>query len=59
MKNTPGDIIILHMCIKNYEHMVFGSWHIVCDRWMDRRMEKWHMAVGAQPKNYFQKNFSC
>ena len=40
MKKTPGDIITLHMCTKNYEHMVFGSWDIVCDRWTDQRMEK-------------------
>ena len=22
MKQTPGDIIILHMCIKNYDQMI-------------------------------------
>ena len=25
-KKTPGDIIILHMCIINDNHMMYGSW---------------------------------
>ena len=25
MKKTPGDIIILQMCTKNYDHMMYGS----------------------------------
>ena len=25
MKKTPGDIIILHMCTKNYDQMIYGS----------------------------------
>ena len=25
MKKTPGDIIILHMCTKNYDHMLDSS----------------------------------
>ena len=25
MKKTPGDIIILHMCTKNYDWMMYGS----------------------------------
>ena len=32
MKKTPGDIIILHMCIINENHMMYGSWDIKCDR---------------------------
>ena len=32
MKKTPGDIIILHMCTKNYDQMMYGSWDMVCDR---------------------------
>ena len=31
-KKTPGDIIILHMCTKNYDQMMYGSWDMVCDR---------------------------
>ena len=25
LKKTPGDIIILHMCNKNHNHMMYGS----------------------------------
>ena len=25
MKTTPGDIIILHVCTKNYDHMMYSS----------------------------------
>ena len=30
-KKTPGDIIILHMCTKNYDQMMYGSWDMVHD----------------------------
>ena len=33
MKEAPGDIIILHVCNKNYDQMMYGSWDIVHDRW--------------------------
>ena len=32
MKKTPGDIIILHMCTKNYDQMMYSSWDMVRDR---------------------------
>ena len=32
MKKTPGDIIILDMCIKNYDQMMYGSSDMVRDR---------------------------
>ena len=58
MKKTPGDIIILHMCTKNYNEMMYGSWDMVCDTQTDRGTEggtygwkKWHIEVGAPPKN--------
>ena len=35
-KKTTRDIIILHMCTKNYDYMIYSSWDMVCDRWMDR-----------------------
>ena len=35
-KKTLGDIIILHMCTKNYDHMMYSSWDMV----HDGRMEK-------------------
>ena len=31
MKKTPGYVIILHMCTKNNDHMMHGSWNIVHD----------------------------
>ena len=40
MKKTPGDIIILHMCTKNYDYMMYGSWDMVRDRWTDWQTEK-------------------
>ena len=32
MKEKPGDIIILHKCTKNHDHMLYCSWDMVCDR---------------------------
>ena len=32
MKKRPGDIIILHKCTKNHDHMLYCSWNMVCDR---------------------------
>ena len=40
MKKKYGDIIISQICYKNYDHMMNGSWDMVHDRWMGRRMEK-------------------
>ena len=31
MKKTPWDIIILHMCTKNYDQMMHCSWYMVRD----------------------------
>ena len=31
-KKTPGDIIILHMCTINDDHMIYGSWDMERDR---------------------------
>ena len=53
-----ADTIILHMCTKTYDQMMYNSWDIMLDRrtdgWMDRWMDgqkKWHREVGAPPKN--------
>ena len=32
MKKPPGDIIILHICTINDNHMMYGSWDIKHDR---------------------------
>ena len=53
MKKTPGDIIILHTCTKNYDQMMYSSWDMVHNGWMDGqtdRQKKWHIEVGAPPK---------
>ena len=58
MKKTPGDIIILHMCAKNYDQMMYGSWDMVCNGRMDKQtdrqtegqMEKVTYRGGAPPK---------
>ena len=31
MKNATGDVIILHNCTKNHDHMLYCSWHMVCE----------------------------
>ena len=37
MKKMPEDIIILHMCTKNYDPMMNGSRDMVRDRQTDRQ----------------------
>ena len=32
MKKVPGDVIFLHKCNKNYDHMVYCSWDMAHDR---------------------------
>ena len=32
MKIAPGDIIILHKCTINDNHMIYGSWDMMCTR---------------------------
>ena len=33
MKKNPEDIIILHRCTKNHDHMLYCSWNMACDTW--------------------------
>ena len=33
MKKMHGNIIILHKCTKNHDHMLYCSWNMACDRW--------------------------
>ena len=40
MKKTSGDIIILHMCTKSYDHMMYSSWDTVRDGQTGRQMAK-------------------
>ena len=32
MTKTSGDVIILHMCTKNHDHMMYASGDMECDR---------------------------
>ena len=32
MKKVPGDVIILHKCTKNHDHMLHCSWDTICDK---------------------------
>ena len=36
MKKTSGDIIISHMCTKNYDQIMYISWNMVYDEWMEK-----------------------
>ena len=38
-KKMPGDIIILHICTKNYNQMMYSSWDMVQDRRTGRQMD--------------------
>ena len=38
MKKTPSDIT-LQMCIINENHMMYGSWDMVLDGWMDEQTD--------------------
>ena len=50
MKTTVGDIIILlHMCSKSYNYMIYSSWDIVRSRRIDRR-KKWYIEAGEKLK---------
>ena len=40
MKKTPRYIIILHMCIKNYDQMIYRSWDIMHDRQTNRQTDR-------------------
>ena len=35
----PGDII-LYMCTKNNDHIMYSSWNMVCNRQTDGQTEK-------------------
>ena len=32
LPKIPGDVIILHKCTKNHDHMLYCSWDMACDR---------------------------
>ena len=41
MKETLGDIIISHMCTKNYDRIMYGDWNMVCNGQTDRYTDGW------------------
>ena len=51
MKKIAVFIIILRMCTKNYDQMMYGSWDMVRDGWTDERTEKVTYRGGCPPKN--------
>ena len=40
MKKTPGDIIISHICTKNYDQIMYVSWDIVRNRQTDKQTNR-------------------
>ena len=45
--------LILHMCTKNYDQMMYSSWDMVHEKRTDGQTDgqkKWHIEVGAPPK---------
>ena len=40
-KKMPGEIIILHVWNKNYDHMMYESWDKVHEEWMDWQTDEW------------------
>ena len=56
-KKTPGDIIILHRCTKNYDLMTYSSWDITRGGWTDG-WKKWHIEVGSTPRSTFSPYFN-
>ena len=55
IKKTPGDIIILHMCAINYNHMMYGSRDIECDG--QNFLSFWTIFAHLPPKNPKNQNF--
>ena len=55
MKKIPGDIIILHMCTINQNHMMYGSWDIEHNRYNFSHF-KWLFAL-LHPNNPENQSF--
>ena len=55
MKKTPEDIIILHMCAINDNHMIYDSWDMKCDREFFVILD--HFLSFYPPNNPKNKNF--
>ena len=55
MKKIPGDIIILHMCTINQNHMMYGSWDMEHNRYNFSHF-KWLFAL-LHPNNPDNQSF--
>ena len=55
MKKTPGDIIILHKCTINDNHMMYGSWDMKRDRQFFVILD--HFLPFYPPNNSKNQNF--
>ena len=40
IKALPGDIIILHICNKNYDHIMYSWWDTICNQWTEWQMKE-------------------
>ena len=38
-EKMPGNIIILNMCTKNCDHLIYSSWDMVCNGQLDRQRD--------------------
>ena len=55
LKKTPRDIIILHICNINDNHMMYGSWDMGCDR--HNFLSFWTIFCPFTPDNPKNHNF--
>ena len=52
------DIIILQMCTKNYDHMMYSSWDMVHNRWPFSITRK-NKCLGFLFNSQYLKSFKC
>ena len=57
LKKTSGDIIILHICIINDNHMMYVSWDMECDRQNFLSFWTIYCPFTNPPKNLKNQNF--
>ena len=57
MKKFAGYIIILDMRTKNHNHMMYGSWHMECDRQNFLSLWTVFCPLGGYPMNPENQNF--
>ena len=53
MKKLPGGTIILHMCIINDNHMMYGSWDMEHNRQKWQSYDVWFLKCGVQQTEFF------